>query len=162
LEDDKSIKLTFIGLSNFLRAYYNPDPFLLNKFNEFEKSLKHEKLDVLQNFFANNKVKDEKKIKNYLYFKLLELELEKTFLNKFKTSFMIEIDQKSSSSVFLSLLLKNKKLATESGLLKPNHNINLLLRKKTKEFIELKSYYNKEMVEFLTNNKKPHKYAFMC
>jgi hypothetical protein len=53
-------------------------------------------------------------------------------------------------------------LATESRLLKPNHNINLLLREKIKEFIELKPYYNKEMVEFLTNNKKPHKYAFMC
>jgi hypothetical protein len=44
------------------------------------------------------------------------IEIFETKKIKIKHSFIIEIDQKSSSSVFLSLLLGNNKLASYSNL----------------------------------------------
>jgi hypothetical protein len=161
LQDYKSEKLDLNGMKNFLRAYYNKDPLLKNSFER--SNFNH--IDEVAIYFKSNKINlvDSKK---YIYFALVEREIEKAINNGFKTRFMIEIDQKSSSSVFLSLLLGNKELALESNLLggKPR-DVPTFLSSKTGEFFNLKIWGtndHKLVIKDFESNRNLHKYAFMC
>jgi hypothetical protein len=156
LKDYKAEKLDDLGLYNMVEAYYSKDSNLSDKYSKIEKN----KISII-NFFNENKI-DLKKTKNYIYFKLLEIEINDAINNNFKTNFMIEVDQKSSSSVFLSIVLKNKKLAEKSNLIGDNNiNIPEYLTEKTSNFLKRNKIYSENIITLFKNNRKLHKYSFM-
>lgn len=63
----------------------------------------------------------------------------------------------------ISLLFKNKKLANvcnlQGGL---HHDIIQELRDNTSSFLKKKKYNSSKVLGPLVNNRKAHKYAFMC
>lgn len=162
LMESEERKLTNIGLVNLLFAYYSFDNSILNKFKKICYNL--DTKDELMSFYEKNKIV---KIKgNYIYFKILEDVLNNLKNRNYISSFLIEIDQKSSSSVFLSFLLNHKKLAEKCNLLgDTNNDVPNYLSSKTEDFFTHKKWNKKEDLEILDqflNNRKLHKYAFMC
>jgi len=102
------------------------------------------------------------KNKSFFYIKLLEREIIDMFKNDLKTNFMIEIDQKSSSSVFLSLILGNKKLSEKCNLNGIKNDPARYLMLKSENFFKKYDNVNKETLEILKNNRQLHKKIFMC
>lgn len=122
----------------------------------------------MTDFFVENKY-DTRLSGNPVYFTLVDLEIEACLLNGYKTSFSIEIDQKASSSVFVSLLTENKALGIASRLFGDKVDYNKFLRTAAEEFIkdEAKNNpdnipYSKPVRKFLTDHKNPLKLASMC
>lgn len=140
-----------------LLSYYNENKKYYNEILENNKSI--EELTI---YFNLNKI-DLYSSNNYIYYKLLEKEIECCIKNNYKTSFMIEVDQKSSCAVFLSLILKNKKLAELSNLLKKeeSHDIPRYLASKTKCFFDKINIKNEKLLKKFESNRNMHKKAFM-
>ncbi len=163
LMDYKETELDLSGLTNLLNAYYSFETPLLNDFKKY-CAKKHCLKDII-NFFKDNKVKNN--TKKYIYFKLLEKDILKIHnSNIFRSSFLVELDQKSSSSVFLSFLLKEKSLAKQCNVLSEKGNdVPLYLSSKTYDFFISKGWNSFDELnlakEFL-ENRKLHKYSLMC
>jgi len=162
MQDYQFCKLTHNGLKNMISAYYFNFTEEYQKFIDFSNSNFHKKnyKDLVKKYFK--KVDDEKISKNSAFFfiKLLEIEIEKMFNNDYSTNFMVEIDQKSSSSVFLSTILKSKKLAETSNLISLKANDPAIFLMNSSKF-----YFKKitlESLKILTESRKLHKYLFMC
>lgn len=163
LMDYESTDLDDSGLINLLNAYYTFNTELLNKFNKYCKE-HYNKKDII-NFFKDNQIKNNKS--NYIYFKLLENEITKIYKsNNYKSSFLIELDQKSSSSVFLSFLFKQKSLARQCNILNEKGNdVPNYLSSKTLKFFHSKGWTTADEINIVNDflsNRKLHKYAFMC
>lgn len=140
LSDYKSLTLSNEGFSNMLEAYFFPDKDLYTDF------LKIKTQESQINFFIHNKI-DLHKTKSYIYHTLLEKEINDSLSNGMKTNFMIEVDQRSSSSVFLSIIFKNRKLAEFSNLLnKEEHDIPTYLGTKTRAFCKKNNIQNERII----------------
>jgi DNA-dependent RNA polymerase len=156
LKDYDLIQLDEQGFDSMLKAYYYPDKFLFNKYNLILKNF-----ESCKNFFSDNKI-NLNLTSNIIYFKTLEIEIDKCINNNMKTDFMIEVDQKSSSSVFLSIILKNKKLAEYSNLISSkSYDIPTYLGDNTENFFKYLNIHNEKLLNYFKNNRNLHKKAFM-
>jgi hypothetical protein len=109
ITDYDSIKLTFDGCKNMMRAFYKE---YLNK---------KKKLILINNYedlkkWNNIDIKELIKSKSSIYHTLLNITLKKLEKNNYETSFSIEIDQRTSSVVLMSVALMYEKLAEISNL----------------------------------------------
>ena len=97
---------------------------------------------------------------SYFYYYLLGNEIY-NMRNNNKSNFMIEIDQKSSSAVFLSIILGDVNLASKCNLTSSisSDPATILMN-------ESSEYYNNnissESLEILKYNRKIHKFLLMC
>ena len=166
LEESVPRKLNKEGWVNMLEAYYSPEPDLLNKF----KLLDSNEMSSLFKFFQTNK---RNLIKQPLYFKMLESELNDLRISKKKgvyTSIQLEIDQVGSGPTLVALLVKNETLARKCNLLGGAFNCiyTFLLEETIKYFksennFELKiDVINSKAYKLLTSNRQSQKYALMC
>ena len=72
--------------------------------------------------------------KNFIYKTLLVSKFKSLKETKFKTWIYVERDQKASSSVFMSILLKNKELASKSNLTGLSDDIIKFLQSRFREY----------------------------
>jgi hypothetical protein len=138
LKDYDKEELTVRGTVRMLEAYYSISKERTSQLKAFLSDIPGSSLkrELLHEYFMKNRLKQSEKSVNFLYFELLEQEILVLPSNKYKTNFVLEIDQKSSSSTFLSLLLGNKKMAKLSNLLGGEaQDINNYLQSKTREYI---------------------------
>jgi hypothetical protein len=78
-----------------------------------------------------------------------------------KTNFMLEIDQKSSSTVFMSILLGDEELASKCNLTSiSNSDPATILMNKFESYY--KGYITDSSMSIIKNNRKIHKYLLMC
>jgi hypothetical protein len=137
--------LTFEGFYNMLIAFFKHHEGLSAELKSLYK--KHtNQFDILTSFFNYNKGTVDLNY-NYIYFSLLKTEIESCILNGYTTSFMVELDQKSSCAVILALLSKNQKLANYSNCIGNKNDIYAFV---TDEFIKWLKEYSKsfEGVDF--------------
>lgn len=178
---DKGNTLTSRGMIRMLEAYYSINEKETLKFKTHLFNQKSENdLCSLHSYFKKNIMTLEEKAENFLYFDLLEREIDALPLQKYKTDFVLEIDQKSSSSTFLSLILGNKEMARLSNLLGGEaSDINNYLQSKTREFISSDSFIKnakndegkpltkedistEKIIQLFEKERKYHKMSFMC
>ena len=160
LKESKPRKLTTIGISHMIEAFYSTSP---TQREEFKK--KRKKKEMLK-FFLENRLFDLEN--QVVYFKLLEHEIFKIANGGKETGLALEIDQVGSGPTLIALLTGNKALAQKCNLLEgPFQCIYTYLLAKTKDFIV--SHYDNDMLEkapksfnLLTTNRKAAKYAIMC
>lgn len=163
--DAKPKRLTHKGFVYLFQAYYKADNVLSDKFKDFLvtiKSIKGPFKTKLYTFFDENYL-DFEAIDEPLYFMNLHMELLQLRSNT-TTSVNIEIDQTASGVVFLAYLLKSKEMAKACGLLNksPSSPYDVLMAK-CLGFLETHTdIENPKIIDFLTTNKKLHKYALMC
>jgi hypothetical protein len=144
------------GYITMVKAY-------INNFEEKYTYLGEISVNNIKNIKDNFKPLDISDIINessYFYYYLLGNEIYK-LRNTDKTNFMIEIDQKSSSTVFMSIILGDKKLASQCNLI--SNSVNdppKILMSKFESFYKYK-VSNDTLKEF-TTNRKVHKYLLMC
>jgi hypothetical protein len=184
LSDFISEEVTVRGLIRMLESYYFNIPTKSLKFRSFIEKDPNLSRENVFNYFLENQLNDEEYNQNYLYLKLLGKEIQILPDNNYKTNFLIEIDQKSSASTFLAILLRNKQLATLSNLQGGDpKDINCYLQSKTREFIlnhlKIKDPTDSKKKILLKNcpslatdaerliscfekDRKLHKYGFMC
>jgi len=159
LKDAKKIKLTNKGLFSVMQAYFHQDNSLFLKLNACFTTDNLTK-EGLMSFFKSNKISYYKK--NPLYFRLLEHDLKSVARGKTYVSALVEIDQKTSCAVFMSLLLKNKHLALFSNLLGGESvDLNEYLQKNTKDFFVKQGYNSPRVLEFFEKHREGQKKAFM-
>ena len=140
---------------NFNEEYKN---FVEFSSNNFESDNYHNIIKKNFKKVSNNRIYTKE---SFFYIKLLEKEIIDMFNNNFKTRFMIEIDQKSSSSVFLSLVLGNKKLSEKSNLISNENDPPKYLMNASKEFFDKIPSISDESKNILYNNRDLHKQLFM-
>lgn len=165
LNDYNKKKLTKEGLKNMISSYYfnfknKRSEFKIFSDENFNSDDYHFKV---KNFFKIVGKNEIEKKKSFFYLKLLEMEIKEVFENGFLTNFMIEIDQKSSSAVFLSLVTGNELLAIKSNLLggEPSDTALYLMEKSEEFFSKYKEIEKDDLVK-LCSSRKIHKYLFMC
>ena len=150
--------LTIKGLYNMQAAYY----FNYNSYYKSFRKILKEEIDF-SSLTRFDKIPYEVVIKHssFFYILLLEKEILDAINNNYKTNFMIEIDQKSSFSVFLSIILGNTMLAKESNLLGGNGKdpINLLMSKSKKFFVQYNDKISNENL-FIISSRKLNKFLF--
>lgn len=146
------------GLITMIKAYYKDNT---EKLNELEK-LTNTRRDELIKWFKRFEFEKELENDSFFYHILLGIEIENLKINKFRSGFLIEIDQKSSSSVLLSLLLGDKKLAENSNLIsgKEVKDANKFIMDKAKDWY--KDKITTESYHVVSTERKLHKYLFMC
>lgn len=146
------------GLIVMIKAYYKDDPDKLSELENFENPTRDQLIKWFKRFEINKELQND----SFVYHILLGMEIENLKANKFRTGFLIEIDQKSSSSVLLSLLLGDKNLAEQSNLISGKES------KDANKFImdEAKNWYKDKLTadsyDVVCNERKLHKYLFMC
>jgi len=162
--DYTSKKITLKGIINLLQAYYACDEHLTQQFNLFlsNYTLYEIKKTMLFEFFHSNYISFIN-VKHALYFMLLHMHLlkvEKTNL----TDINVEIDQTASGIVFLSLLLRDKKMAKAANLINKEKNCPYtFVMKHFKQFAETHiTCKTQSAIDFLSTDRKLHKYALMC
>lgn len=142
-----------------IKAYYKND---LNSFKKFENlTNKDEIIKLFEEIEINLSIKNNDN-KSDLYRVLLGLEIKNMKINKYKSGFMIEIDQKSSASVILSIILGDEILAEETNLILKSEpkDVNNYIMNKSGEWFQNK--ISNESLEFIKYNRNIHKYLFMC
>lgn len=165
LSEFSYVRLTNKGLENILSAYYYNFKDEYNDFINFSRKIIDDKSYHFKVKVFFKKVDDSKikKIKSYFYVKILEMEIDKIFKNGFKTNIMIEIDQKSSSSVFLSIILGNKKLAEVSNVIEGDiKDPSKMLMERSKAFFKSIKGITDSDLNKLASIRNIHKYVFMC
>lgn len=150
------------SLRCLLCAYYAPDSKLDSSFRlTFAEGSTYEKSDLFEFFHCN--YLDFTKSKKNLYSQLLHIDILKVEMTN-KTSINLEIDQTASGIVLLALVLRDKNLAKVANLLvkSPSCPYTFVMSK-------FEYYYENSLVEraetvkqFLSSNRKIHKYALMC
>jgi len=145
------------GLKVMIKAYFKENP---EQINQFENLTNKEEIINLFNKIEN--IDSIKPIDSFFYKKLLGYEIKNLKLNKFRSGFMIEIDQKSSASVILSLVFGDEILARESNLSSDLEmkDINNFIMERSVEWF--KGEVTDETLEILSHSRKMHKYLFMC
>ena len=132
--------INLIGLEEVFKAIYSNTLYTdkaveylcnLNKLGITDKKKYFQKLML---FVNENSLTQECLKKNFIYKTLLLNKFKVLAENKFKTWIYVERDQKSSSSVFLSLLLRNKQLASMSNLTGESSEIIGVLQSRFKEY----------------------------
>lgn len=163
-------KLTLQGHLNLIRALYHGYPLLLDKFEKFlhENSLdKRTGRSKVYAFVKQHPIK-ELPDKDSLIFANYYMVIYRQLNSKdsIKTSINIEIDQSASALVFLSYVLRDKKMAKISNVLGGDTQFpyDYLKMRFADYYSENKERYtyDKEAYEFACTDRKLHKYAIMC
>lgn len=172
--DYSARKLTTIGHINLLRAFYTGYPELEQSFETFLN--KHERTGkkpvinkkLLDSFFKEN-LPENLPSKNSLLYANLYLSLfEQSASSKGyrKTAVNVEIDQSASALVFLSFVLRDKRMAKVSNVLGgPKASPYKYMMEQFSSYYAAnkdKFPFNKKAYDFLCSNQKLHKYAIMC
>tara|TARA_B110000261_G_scaffold11274_1_gene11374 strand:+ start:1478 stop:3160 length:1683 start_codon:yes stop_codon:yes gene_type:complete len=158
------VKLTSRGFYRMLEAYYTGNGILLKTFLQTFNNIPgnywcSKSMELMSKFFKENKypVLFSDRV---VYYSILEREIQKSILNGFRTDFMLEIDQKSSSSVFLSLFCENKELARSSNLYGSAGDFYDQIRRNALEFMLLNNrkdssgvYFSSKVIRFLVKDK---------
>jgi hypothetical protein len=160
------LKITLQGMVSLMRCFFVGAGQHENLFEEFllGKTLsKKTGMATLKKFFTDNPINFYDLKDNFLYVCLLYMEILKV-QETGKTSVMVEIDQKASGSVFLSLALRNKKMAKFSNIISqekrcPYTYCMEMFPQFYEEFMENR---DEQAFRFLSTNRKLHKYAKMC
>jgi hypothetical protein len=160
----ESRKLTNRGLHHLISAYYYNFNEYFEKFNNISKSNKEKKeyKEIIRDNYKKIPEKDILKKSSFFYILLLEKVIEEVFEKNFISNFMIEVDQKSSSSVFLALVTGNKKLADESNFNSSKGDPAKFLMSRSEEYFSKNTKIDYNSIEILKNSRKLHKYTFMC
>lgn len=159
LKEAKDRKLTLVGLYSLTQAYYFQNKHLFNKLKTQIDPNNLSKKELIL-FFKQNPIDNFEK--NPLYFQLLHDDLLEISKGKTTSSALIEIDQKTSCAVFMSLLLKNKHLAEFSNLLGGQSvDLNEYLQNNTESYFKEQKYESERILNFFKNNRIAHKKSFM-
>ena len=149
-KDSNPKKLTISGLITMLKNYYDCSLQNLILFENFIMNKNNLTLDSLYSFFLKTKVSHEVKNQtDFLYFYFLEKELFLLKENKFKTSFLIERDMKSSGPTFLAMLFRNNHLGIQTNLVEktPNDFTQFLMA-------NTRSFFNENLIKLVDNKVK--------
>lgn len=160
------VKITLRGLINLLKCIYIASNQYIEEFDAFLMKVSLSKMKgmtLLFDFFKTHKIDFLALNDNFIYVSMLYSEIL-IVIKTGKTRVMLEVDQKASGSVFLALALRNKKLAQKS---------NIISRQKSCPYTycmsKFEEFYNMHMtkrdvdaLDFLSTNRKLHKYAKMC
>ena len=155
-----------MGFVELLKAYYNPSKTQTDKFTAFLDATvlsKKKGMSTLGGYFYENPLNFSETGDKVFYFMLIHAELVKV-IKTGKTGLMLEIDQTASGVMFLSYLLRNKKMAEKSNALGGAQSCPYTYcMDKFKHFYDNKMITgNEEAFRFLSSNRKLHKYALMC
>lgn len=194
LENFKPRKLSLTGFKNLLTAYYHANLKNLDDFQSFLQRFPLSKIKgmlSLSKYFKDNPL-DFTLIKKPMYFMNLHLALLQAINKDFSTAVNIEVDQKASALVILSLVLRSRKMAESSNVIGGEKSSPYdFLRSKVKEFFETiglelmlnkdvaiekkrkkdldvtlqqKAYFveNQDVIDFICSSRNLHKYAIMC
>lgn len=169
-ENFKPRKLTLHGYHNLLLAYYQADQGKLNKFEQTvskDKLSKKTGMKTMSCFFKQNPI-NFTNVKKPMYFLNLHLALLQICDNNYVTAVNVEVDQNASAMVILSLILRSKRMAETCNVL---GGIKMspydYVKSRVKQFLNsnpkiFKSTGNQDVIEFLCESRKLHKYALMC
>jgi hypothetical protein len=125
--DYDEIELTYEGFYIMLLAFFKHNNNLVIQLKNLFKNNIND-FSVLKNFFLDNHQYVDLSI-NFIYFSLLFKEIfYMVENNNYKTSFMIEIDQKSSCAVILACLSKNQELAKYANCVGGEYDIYFKLK----------------------------------
>jgi hypothetical protein len=160
------IKITLKGMISLMKSFYIAAGQFEQEFEDFCKKTiisKKTGMKVLLKFFTENPIDFLNLKGNFLYATLLCGEIYTVQLTG-KTAVMLEIDQKASGSVFLSLALRNRKLASYSNVISKEANCPYtygmgMFPEFYDNFLENKDV---QAFNFLSKNRKLHKFAKMC
>jgi len=161
LRDYDSEKITLPGLIHLMKAYYAHNNELFDRFTLYITD-KEVDSKLLFDFLKKNPA-DLVSAKNTLYIMHLHLELLK--IEKcMETSVAIEIDQTASGVVFLSFILRDKKMALASNLLtKERRCPYTYVMNEFQGFADIHmENKNNKAFDFIKTSRKLHKYALMC
>jgi hypothetical protein len=122
--DYKSSKLTFKGMGILFEAFYKEFP---DKMAELSKINSIEELKKFNENNINIPVEKIITLEPPIYKLVLQKELQLLKHNNYKTSIMIEVDQRSSATVLLSLILGNEHLGRITNLLSKDQTADLPL-----------------------------------
>jgi len=177
----KNFPIFFINSLDYRGRMY-PWNFMFNRSSgvykyllvEFAKQkINSETLDMMRETFCksvgtkefslNKEEIIKKHNKKFFYYILLGIEIEKLneMGNNLNTSFMMEIDQKSSSSVLLSIVLGDYNLAKDSNIFEKSDidPPTVLMHKSEKYFEKL---IEEDSLKTLKSTRDIHKYLMMC
>jgi hypothetical protein len=170
--DFSELTLTDSGIKNLFNAYFMSDARSLEANNckvmkilDSSNSRKRNRNRLGTLFNKVRQLESPGKLSSFLYFKLLELHIL-SFLKSGRSRVLLEIDQKSSSSVLLSLLVKNKELAERSNLCGgAPRDVYKYLRSRVRELFDISGVCpikESELFHSFETKKKYLKYSLMC
>ena len=104
-----------------------------------------------------------------MYFINLHLAIQHAIKNKYYTSVNVEVDQNASAIVMISLVLRSKKMAKTCNVLGGKKKVSPydFIRSHCQKFLSENSdkfdtIENADVIKFLCESRKLHKYAIMC
>lgn len=159
-------KITLKGMVSLLKCFYKASCQFEEKFEKFCAETiisKKTGISVLERFFYENAIDFTVLKSNFIYVSVLYLEIL-TALKTGKTRIMVEIDQKASGMVFLGLAFRNRKLASYSNVISKVKQCpyTYCMNKFAEFYYTNMEYRDTQAFDFLSKNKKLHKYASMC
>lgn len=160
------LKVTLNGFRNLLVCYYTGAGQYLEEFEEFlsKTTLSKKKgMETLLTFFHTHPIDFLVLKDNFLYISLMHTEIINVECTG-KTGLMVEIDQKASGCCFLALAFRNKALAEQSNVISKVKSCpyTYCMEKFPEFFKQLDVEYDELAFNFLSTNRKLHKYALMC
>jgi DNA-dependent RNA polymerase len=158
-EFDSTI-ITPEGYISMVKAYVNN----FNDKYEYLGDISIERIEYIKECFKPLDLKDLLNKSSYFYYALLGDEIYKLKISN-KTNFMLEIDQKSSSCVFMSILLGDRELASTCNLISKD----LSAKMSDPALILMNECYNfyykdisTDSMCMLSSKRDIHKYLLMC
>ena len=119
-----------------------------------------ERIDYIKEHFKPLNIEDLFEKSSYFYYALLGNEIYK-LRDENKTNFLIEIDQKSSSCVFMSILLGHAQLAQKCNLMsKDFSDPAIILMNRSHDYYNGK--ISDESLKIISLNRRIHKSLLMC
>jgi DNA-directed RNA polymerase len=157
MESKSKIKRKEINL--MIQNYFKNDPENIKKFYEVKDSL--DDIQIIK-WFKELNIKTNFNNDSFFYYYLLKKEIEDLDSNNFRSGFLLEIDQKASSSVLLSIILGDYILAQQTNLISKNEtkDANSYIMEKSVEWF--KGKISEESYKIISEERKLHKYLFMC
>ena len=164
IKDEYTLNTT--GLKEVFKAIYSNTLFR-EKAGEFLNSescyglVKKELYTELLGFLNKHTPSEECCKTNFLYKTLLISKFKSLRSTRFKTSIYVERDQKSSSSVFMAMLLRNTALASKSSLTGSSENIVSFLQSRFRAFFASRISGGETIVLLFEKDRRLLKRALM-
>lgn len=164
IKDHYTINL--IGLEEVFKAIYSNTVYT-KKAAEYLRNVQRSVLgkkaffQTLMLFVNENTLTPTCYQKNYVYKTLLIKKFKALADNKFKTWIYVERDQKSSSSVFMSILLRNEELASKSNLTGESSDVIGFLQDNFKKYYISKIQNGDKILSLFEKDRNLLKKGFM-
>ena len=157
--DMKEKKLTKKGFRTMLKAFYNDSS---DKIDEINMIKSHDELVKWNKNNININIEDMINYKSPIYKILLNMEIKQLEKNDYKTSFMIEVDQRSSSLVYSSIVYSDMNLAKLSNVLSKDktYDVPTIVMEEAKSYLYKK--ISNESYEIFTTSRLLNKKLIMC